>query len=96
MEKIGVERTRESIDEADLIIAMFDASLPFEEEDKEILDSIRKKKVLNIVNKIDMPILLDVDKIRKFAPHEDIIEISIKEGKGIDKIEDYIYNMVYQ
>lgn len=95
VEKIGVERTKKSIEEADLVIAMFDASLPFEREDEEILKRLEGKKVLNIINKMDMPVLLDIDKIRARTSSEDIIEISLREGKGIDRVENYIYNMVY-
>lgn len=95
VEKIGVERTKKSIEEADLVIAMFDASIPFEREDEEILNRVKGKKVLNIVNKTDLPILFDIEKIRDIAPNSDIIEISLLEDEGIEDIEEYIYDMVY-
>ncbi|NMA95062.1 MAG: tRNA uridine-5-carboxymethylaminomethyl(34) synthesis GTPase MnmE [Clostridiales bacterium] len=95
IEQMGVERTKKSIDEADLIIAVFDGSLPFEVEDKDILKRVEDKKVLYVINKIDMPRKLDTRNIKDIASLEDIIEISVKSGKGIDRVEDYIYNMVY-
>ncbi|HHW71403.1 MAG TPA: tRNA uridine-5-carboxymethylaminomethyl(34) synthesis GTPase MnmE, partial [Clostridiales bacterium] len=95
VEKIGVERTKKSIDEADLIIAMFDASVPFEKEDEEILGRIKDKKVLVIVNKTDLPNLLDIEKIKSTIPDGDIIETSLIKGEGVEEIENYIYNMVY-
>lgn len=95
VEKIGVERTKKSIDEADLIIAMFDASVPFEKEDEEILERIKDKKVLVIVNKTDLPNLLDIEKIKSTIPDGDIIETSLIKGEGVEEIENYIYNMVY-
>ncbi len=95
VEKIGVERTKKNIDEADLIIAMFDASVPFEKEDEEILGRIKDKKVLVIVNKTDLPNLLDIEKIKSTIPDGDIIETSLIKGEGVEEIENYIYNMVY-
>lgn len=95
VEKIGVERTKKNIDEADLIIAMFDASVPFEKEDEEILERIKDKKVLVIVNKTDLPNLLDIEKIKSTIPDGDIIETSLIKGEGVEEIENYIYNMVY-
>lgn len=95
VERMGVERTKESIDDADLIIAMFDASLPFEVEDQDILDRVKDKRCLCIINKIDMPIAFDRRRIEEKFPSGDLIEISLKDGKGIDKVEKYIYDMVY-
>src|SRR5699024_2048660 len=95
VERMGVERTKESIDDADLIIAMFDASLPFDVEDQDILDRVKDKRCLCIINKIDMPIVFDRRRIEEKFPSGALREISLKDGKGIDKVEKYIYDMVY-
>lgn len=95
VEKIGVERSRESIEMADLVILMFDASVPLEQGDMDILRYVKDKNVLVLVNKIDKPIMIDVEYIKKALPGHTIIETSLSSGEGIDKIEEYIYNMVF-
>lgn len=96
VEKIGVERSKELFNLADLIIVMLDASGDLTKEDLDIIDSIGSKKALIIINKTDLPQKLNVDEVKNIIKNRDIIEISILENKGIEKIEDALVNMVYQ
>ena len=54
VEKIGVERSKEKIEEADLIILILDSSREIDDEDKEIIDNIKNKKYIVLLNKIDL------------------------------------------
>lgn len=94
VEKIGIEKSKKMADEADLIIAIFDVSRPFDEEDKEILSLLRGKKSIVLLNKID---LKNDNKVRqnieKKIGDREIIEISAKENIGIEKLYDKISKM---
>ena len=96
VEKIGVERSKELFNLADLIIVMLDASSELTKEDLEIIDLIGSKKALIIINKTDLPQKLDVGEVRGIIKNKDIIEISILENIGIEKIEEALIDMVYQ
>ena len=54
VEKIGVERSREKIQEADLVLLVLDSSRKLDDEDREIIDSVGDKKCIVILNKIDL------------------------------------------
>ncbi|HZK57286.1 MAG TPA: tRNA uridine-5-carboxymethylaminomethyl(34) synthesis GTPase MnmE [Clostridia bacterium] len=96
VEKIGVERSKELFNLADLIIVVLDASDNLTKEDLEIMNLIGSKRALIIINKTDLPQKLDVDEVRNIAKDKDIIEISITENIGIEQIEDTLAEMVYQ
>ena len=87
VEKIGVDKSIELIDESDLILAIFDMSRDFDEEDKKILDLIRGKNALIILNKADLEGKFD-EKI--FDVNLPIIKTSMVDQLGIRKLEDTI------
>ncbi|RUM69029.1 MAG: tRNA uridine-5-carboxymethylaminomethyl(34) synthesis GTPase MnmE [Sulfurovum sp.] len=71
IEKIGVERSLESIADADVVIALFDASRVFDEEDErivEILDAIEDKEIIVAINKSDLEHVLDKNALEKYTP----------------------------
>ncbi len=96
VEKIGVERSKELFNLADLIIVMLDASGDLTKEDKEIIELISSKKALIIINKTDLPQKLKINHVKDIIGNKKIIEISIIEGRGIEEIEDALVDMVYQ
>lgn len=93
VEKIGVEKSKQKIEEADLIILMIDASSDIDDDDKIIIDKIKGKKYIVLLNKIDLDIKISQDVITNF---NNKIDISAKTGKGIDdlkiKIKDLFFN----
>ena len=92
VEKIGVEKSKEKINEADLIVFMLDTSRELDEEDKEIINYIKNKKHIVILNKIDLDRKLDL----KFVDSlNNIIEISAKTGFGIEELKNKIINMFF-
>ncbi len=96
VEKIGVERSKELFNLADLIIVVLDASDNLTKEDLEIMSLIGSKRALIIINKTDLPQKFEVDEVRNIVKDKDIIEISILENIGIEQIEDALVEMVYQ
>ncbi len=76
VEKIGVEKSRESFSTADLVIMVLDASRKLSEEDMEILESLKNKKTIVLLNKMDLEPQIELEKIEEFVNSEDIIKIS--------------------
>ena len=79
IEKIGIERSLRSVEDADVIIALFDGSRPFDEEDEKILSlvtALEDTHIIVAINKSDLPQALDREKLVPFAP----LEVSAKKG----------------
>ncbi len=96
VEKIGVQKTKEFFNRADLVILMLDASRELTEEDIEIIDLIQNKKSMVIINKTDLPGQLDIDKITDLIGTKRMIKASLLEGQGLEEIETCLEEMVYQ
>lgn len=96
IEEIGVQRALKLSQNADLIIAIFDASKELDNEDFEILDIIKNKKAIILLNKIDiMDKGLESNSLINQL-NSNIIKISAKEGIGIEKLYDLIESMYKQ
>lgn len=95
VEKIGVERTKAAIEEAEVVIFAVDASMPLTQEDEDIMQLLRTKKVIVAANKIDKGINEDVNKLIASFGRDMVIEMSVKQKQGIDKLEHKIKEMVY-
>lgn len=85
VEKIGVERSKQSIDDADLVIVVLDASQKLSDEDIEVLNVTKNKKRIILINKTDEYVAKFVKEIEGHK-NEAIIEISAKTSKGIDEL----------
>lgn len=95
VEKIGVEKSRESFSTADLVIMVLDASRKLSEEDMEILESLKNKNTIVLLNKMDLEPQIELEKIEEFVNSEDIIKISALKHQGIEELQDKIEAMVY-
>ena len=95
VEKIVVEKSRESFSTADLVIMVLDASRKLSEEDMEILESLKNKKTIVLLNKMDLEPQIELEKIEEFVNSEDIIKISALKHQGIEELQDKIEAMVY-
>lgn len=95
IERIGVERTKEYYKKADLIIFILDYGDELSQEDEVIFKLVRDKKCIILINKIDLPQNLNRIEVEKLAGDKKIIDVSVKNGKGIDTLKEEIYNFVY-
>lgn len=95
IEKIGIEKSKESFNNADLVIFIVDSSRELDDEDIEIFDLINKEKTLVLLNKIDLDSVITKDDIINRWGELNIIETSMENQIGIDSIEDSIVAMVY-
>lgn len=92
VEKIGVEKSKEKIEEADLIILMLDASRELDDEDKAIIDKIKNRKYIVLLNKIDLDMKISQEIVSNLGNK---INISAKTGKGIDDLKNMIKNLFF-
>lgn len=93
VERIGVERSREALSNAELILYVMDYTKELSDEDHEILASLQGKKVIIIVNKLDLTQKLDVDALVTYGFK--IVQTSITEGTGIDDLEENIRDLFF-
>ena len=96
VEQIGVERTKGAINNSDLVILVLDASNELLKEDNEIIDLIRTKKVIAVLNKTDLGLVIDEKYLIELFGAENVIEMSVKNRVGIDKLEERIKGLVFQ
>lgn len=96
VEQIGVERTKGAINNSDLVILVLDASNGLLKEDNEIIDLIRTKKVIAVLNKTDLGLVIDEKYLIELFGAENVIEMSVKNRVGIDKLEERIKGLVFQ
>ncbi|WP_028829332.1 tRNA uridine-5-carboxymethylaminomethyl(34) synthesis GTPase MnmE [Proteocatella sphenisci] len=94
VEKIGVERSKESIEEADLVILMLDRSRELDSEDLDIIDISKDKKLIVIINKQDLESRMDEEIVRKHIDTDHIIHASVINNQGIDELKTMIKHMV--
>ena len=94
VENIGVEKSKQFIGKADLVLLVLDASKELENEDIEVINQIKenKKKVIVLLNKIDL------NKKINLAGHnlENIVEISAKDNIGIEDMQEKIYSYIVE
>lgn len=95
VEKIGVERAKEMTTQADLIIVMLDRSLPLTDEDHQVFQLLADRKAIVLLNKSDLPSQWNMDCIEKEVADHAVIEVSVKSGFGLDRLEDEIVRLVY-
>ena len=96
VEKIGVEKSMASFDTADLIIMVVDSSSELSEEDREILEKVQGKETILLLNKTDLPQVIDEEEVKKYVNEENIIKISALHNEGIEDVHDRIEAMVYK
>ncbi|HHW67699.1 MAG: tRNA modification GTPase [Epulopiscium sp.] len=93
VEQIGVNRSKEIIESADLIIMILDLSTSLTEEDMYIMNLIENKKKLVLLNKTDLPAKLDKNEIYNRFTQNEILEISAKNREDIERLEETLKEM---
>ena len=98
VEKIGVEKAKSSLDQADLVIYVADSSSPLDQNDKRIFDLLKEKKVIVLLNKSDLQPVISEQDILSLAEksNDPVLSISAKEGTGIKELEHVIRKMFFQ
>ena len=94
VENIGVEKSKQFIEKADLVLLVLDASKELENEDIEVINQIKenKKKVIVLLNKIDLNRKIDLEGYNL----GNIVEISAKDNIGIEDMQEKIYSYIME
>jgi tRNA modification GTPase len=96
VERIGVERSREVLKKADLILLVLNNNDDLTDEDKQLFEAVIGMDVIVIVNKTDLPTKIDIEQVRELAEKHTVISTSLKEEQGIDELEEAISSMFFQ
>lgn len=95
IEKIGIEKSKQSFNNADMVILMIDSSKELSGDDEEIMKYVQSDKTLAVLNKADLDSAVSREDLIKRMAGVKIVETSMKTGRGIDMIEESIEDMVY-
>ncbi|CAM4320642.1 tRNA uridine-5-carboxymethylaminomethyl(34) synthesis GTPase MnmE [Lacicoccus alkaliphilus] len=94
VERIGVERSRQALEAAELILYVLNYNEALTPGDMEILDSIKDENVIIIINKLDLENNLDVGELESKYDFP-VVRTSITEGTGVDDLEDKIAELFF-
>lgn len=94
IEKIGIEKAIEWMRKAEINILIIDGSRRLNEYDYRLLDYIKEKPYIIVINKIDLPQKVEIEKIYENFPKDRILKASIKNGIGIEEIENKLYEFI--
>lgn len=92
VEKIGVDKAKESILDADLVLYVVDSSTDLDENDREIIHMLREQNVIILLNKSDLDMVTTSDMICEKL-EKPVVRISAKEETGIDEFADLLEKM---
>lgn len=90
VERIGVERSRKVLKEADLILLMVNSSEALTDEDERLFEAVAGMDMLVIVNKTDLPTKIDLERVYEVAGRDRVITTSILQEQGITELEEAI------
>ncbi|EWH20797.1 tRNA uridine-5-carboxymethylaminomethyl(34) synthesis GTPase MnmE [Bacillus haynesii] len=95
VERIGVERSRQVLKEADLILLVLNYSEPLSEEDIKLFEATKGMDIIVIVNKTDLEQKLDLDRVRELAGNQPVVTTSLLKEEGIDELEEAIQSLFF-
>lgn len=95
VEKIGVKKAVENAKDADLILYVVDSSVPLDENDKEIIELLKDKKAIVILNKMDLQQQVTEEDLKEKTNHP-VVAVSAKEEEGIEFLEAKIKELFFE
>lgn len=96
VERIGVERSRQVLREADLILFMLNGSEPLGDEDRRLFETIEAMDYIVVVNKTDLPQQIDMNEIKTLAGNHRIVTTSLLEEQGVIELEEAIAALFFE
>ncbi|MBS4189837.1 tRNA uridine-5-carboxymethylaminomethyl(34) synthesis GTPase MnmE [Bacillus sp. FJAT-49705] len=96
VERIGVERSRQVLKEADLILLVLNYSDALTEEDVNLFKAVEGMDVIVIVNKTDLPQQIDMDRVQELSQKHKLVSTSLLEDKGVDELEEAIASLFFE
>lgn len=95
VEKIGVERSRQALNAADLVLLLIDASRELTGEDQQLLTATEKKSRIVILNKTDLPTKVDANQLKVMLGDTPLIKTSITDHTGVDQLGETIAHLFF-
>ncbi|EGQ3459694.1 tRNA uridine-5-carboxymethylaminomethyl(34) synthesis GTPase MnmE [Staphylococcus pseudintermedius] len=95
VERIGVERSRKALSEADLILFVLNYNEPLTEDDRKLYEVIKNEDAIVIINKTDLEQRLDLAEVEKMVGDMPIIQTSMLQQQGIDELEIQIHDLFF-
>lgn len=96
VERIGVEKSRAVLKEADLILLVLNYSEQLSKEDENLFEAIKGMDVIIVVNKTDLPQQIDLQRVRELAGNAPIMTTSLLEDQGVDELEEAISDLFFE
>ncbi|MDM5157592.1 tRNA uridine-5-carboxymethylaminomethyl(34) synthesis GTPase MnmE [Bacillus sp. DX1.1] len=96
VERIGVERSKETMEQADLVLIVVNYGEILTDEDEELFRAVQGKDFIVIVNKTDLPQHINMERVTQLAGSSRIITTSLIEEKGIDELETAIADLFFE
>ena len=96
VERIGVEKSRAALAEADLVLLVVNYSEPLSDEELNMMDQLVDRNVIVVVNKTDLPRRIDFDPVYARFGRERVILMSVKEQEGLDRLEQAISELFFE
>lgn len=95
VEQIGVEKSRNVLTDADLILLVLNANEQLHEDEVELLKQLNDRQLLVLINKTDLPRKLDMSKLVELVADNRIVEMSIQENEGLEALENGISSIFF-
>lgn len=92
VEKLGVQLARERLERSTLVLAVFDSSDPLTPEDRELIQQVKERPVIAIINKTDLERSIQLEEIRRDIPR--VVELSAAAGDGLDRLSDAVFQLL--
>jgi tRNA modification GTPase len=96
IEKEGISRTRQTLENADLVLVVFDGSKPMDSNDELVVKEVETLPKIILINKNDLKAELDADRLSSFFPNALILKVSAKSKTGIEELFDDVYKVIVE
>ena len=96
VERIGVERSKEMMSQADLVLVVVNYSEALTNEDEDLFRAVQGKDFIVIVNKTDLPQAIDMERVTELSAGNRVITTSLIEEQGIDELERAIAELFFE
>lgn len=95
VERIGVERSRRALEQADLVLLVLNYAEPLTEDDRKLLEAVRSHTAIVVVNKTDLERRIDLEEVRRLIGDTPLVTLSLKEERGLDRLEEAIGELFF-
>jgi tRNA modification GTPase len=95
VEQIGVERSRQVLKQADLILLVLNYSDQLTKEDEALFEAVKGMETIVIVNKTDLPQQIDMERVKELANNHKLVTTSLLEDRGVDELEEAIASLFF-